>query len=183
MKMTIIFAFSALFISFPNSYSQTYSSNVLFSGTNKAVLVTTKMEAQGITTGEMIKSGCDHGACYFQVIYKGRKATEILGESFNSLKIYEFDFGSDSDKELVVMVDQTKFNKRGNLEGATTFLYVYRYSKGLIQKIFEKEIMYYKTIIKRNYIEYYMPSGLGTIWHYYSGNFYEMVPIEIKKEL
>ncbi|MFT3747042.1 MAG: hypothetical protein QM768_01950 [Agriterribacter sp.] len=181
MKMTIIFAFSALFISFQYCYSQTYSSNVLFSGTNKAILVTTKMEAQGkLTTGEIVKSGCDHGACYFQVVYNGRKTTEVLGESFNSLKIYEFNFGGDGDQELVVIVDQTKFNKRGKSEGSTTFLYVYRYSKGLIQKIFEKEIMYYKTIIKRNYIEYYMPSGLDTIWHYYSGAFYEMIPIAIK---
>lgn len=182
MKMTVILAFLTLCISFPDCYSQAYSSNVLFSGTNKAVLVTNKMDAQGkLTTGEMLKSGCDHGACYFQIIYNGRKATEILGESFNGLKIYEFDFGSDGDKELVVMVDQTKFNKRGNVEGTTTFLYVYRYSKGLIQKIFEKEIMYYKTIIKRNYIEFYMPSGLDTIWHYYSGAFFEMVPIEVNK--
>lgn len=182
MKMIITFIFSVLFISFPDCHSQAYSSNVLFSGTNKTVFVTNKMDAQGkLTTGEIVKSGCDHGACYFQVIYNGRKATEILGESFNSLKIYEFDFGSDDDKELVVVVDQTKFNKRGNLEGPTTFLYIYRYSKGLMQKIFEKEIMYYKTIIKRNYIEYYMPSGLDTIWHYYSGAFYEMVPVEIKK--
>ncbi len=179
MKNTLILA--TLLALFVNSYSQTYSSNVSIVGTKSVVFVTTKMEAQGkLSTGEIVKSGCDHGACGFQITYNDRKIAEMLGENFSALKIYEFDFGGDGDKELVVVVDEQKINKRGDYDRQTTTLYVYRYSRGLIQKIFEKEVMYYKTVIKKNYIEYYMPSGLDTIWHYYLGKFYEMTPVQIK---
>lgn len=181
MQIKNFLILATLLISSINGYSQTYSSNVSFIGAKTVVLTTTKMEAQGkLSSGETIKSGCDHGACYFQIIYNGRKIGETLGENFSALKIYEFDFGGDGDKELVVVVDQQKINKRGDYDGQTTMLYVYRYSKGQLQKIFEKEVMYYKTVIKKSYIEYYMPSGLDTIWHYYLGTFYEMTPVQIK---
>jgi hypothetical protein len=181
MQIKILLTLATLLTLYVDSYSQTYSSNVSFVGAKTVVLTTTKMEAQGkLSTGELVKSGCDHGACYFQITYNGRKIAETLGENFSSLKIYEFDFGGDGDKELVVVVDQQKINKRGDYDGQTTILYVYRYSKGQMQKLFEKEVMYYKTVIKKGYIEYYMPSGLDTIWHYYLGTFYEMTPVKIK---
>jgi hypothetical protein len=39
--------------------------------------------------------------------------------------------------------------------------------------------MSYKTILKKGYIEFYMPSGLDTIWHYYKGSFYQLTPFRL----
>jgi len=58
----------------------------------------------------------------------------------------------------------------------TTYLFVFAYSKGIIQKIFEKEIMTYKTKVNKDYIEFYLPSGLETVWNYYNGTFWVMTP-------
>ena len=79
----------------------------------------------------------------------------IFKQALSSIKIYEYDFGGDGDKELIVTFDQQKINDKNDYDGITTIVYVYRYSKGLLQKIFDKEIMFYKTIIKPKYIEYY----------------------------
>jgi hypothetical protein len=76
-----------------------------------------------------------------------------------------------------VQVDQKKIGRNGDYSGETTILYVYQYSKGLLKKIFEKEIMMYQMIIKKDYIEFYLPAGLDAIWHYYLGRFYEMIPV------
>jgi len=76
------------------------------------------------------------------------------------------DFNADGDLELVVVNDF-----RG-----TSFLYVFSYSRGIILKLFEKEIKTDKIIIKKDYIEYYLPSGIDTVWHYYQGQFWTMTP-------
>jgi hypothetical protein len=129
-----------------------------------------------LSTGETISSGCDHGACFFNILYKDQKVYIPVGENFDNLKVYEYDFGGDGDKELVVQVDQKKIGRHDNYTGETTNLFVYRYSRGMIQKLFEKEIMTYRTILQKNYIQFYLPAGLDAIWHYYHGGFYQMVP-------
>jgi len=37
----------------------------------------------------------------------------------------------------------------------------------------------YKTVIKSNYIEFYMPSGLDQVWTYYQGQYWEMTPVKL----
>ncbi len=123
-----------------------------------------------LTSGEIVTTGCSGGACYFRIDYKGRNLEQIIGSDIKDLKMYEFDFGNDGDKEIIVVNDFLR----------TSYLFIYSYGRGLIEKLFQKEILYYKTIINKNYIEYYMPSGLDQVWNYYQGHFWAMSRIEVK---
>jgi hypothetical protein len=161
------------------AFSQIYSPNVVFQGSKSLVLSAGADHLFGkgqLSTGEIISSGCDHGACFFNIMYKDQKVYSPIGENFDNLRVYEYYFGGDGDKELVVQVDQKKIDRNDQYTGETTNLYIYRYSKGMIQKLFEKEIITYRTILQKSYIEFYMPSGLDAIWHYYKGSFYQMIP-------
>jgi hypothetical protein len=165
--------------------SHGYQSTVVFKG-NKTNVLSALFGSQTpngiLSTGESVACGCDHGSCYFQIRYKGQNAAVGVGENYDKMKIYEYDFGGNGDKEIVVQVDLRKIAKNGDYyPGETTDLYVFRYSKGLIQKIFQKEIGLFTAVISPNYIELYSPSGLSDgIWHYYKGRFYEMVPVELR---
>ena len=148
-------------------------SNVEFIDYKRQVLLVKSdaMKAQGkLNAGEIIGAGCDQGACWIEIDYKGRKVKQNVGEYISELTVYEFDFSADADLELVVINDLK----------ATAFLYVFSYSKGIIQKLFEKEIKSDKVVIKKDYIEYYQPGDKETIWHYYFGRFWLMTPYEIR---
>jgi hypothetical protein len=155
-------------------YAQDKFSNVEISGPKTLIINVKEVDvykSSKLSTGEVIKTGCSHGACYFQIEYKGRKIEENIGDDIKDLTIYEFDFGNDGDKELIVINDFME----------TSYLFIYSYGRGLIEKLFEKEILYYRTVVNKDYIEFYMPSGLDQVWNYYKGGFWEMTPVEIKK--
>lgn len=148
---------------------QTLQSNVEFADYKYQVLLAKKeaMKAPGkLNSGEIVNAGCDQGVCYFEIDYKGRKVRQNVGDDITKLAIYEFDFGADGDLELVVVNDYK----------GTSSLFIFSYSKGIIKKLFEKEIKYNKVIIKKDYIEYYLPGGLDSVWHYYYGEFWAMTP-------
>jgi hypothetical protein len=152
-------------------FSQTPTSNVEFVGIKTQVLIAKKGTLQAIgklSTGELVKAGCDHGACYFRIEYKGRSIQQSIGNDITKMSIYEYDFGGDGDNEIVVVNDIMK----------TSFIFIYFYSKGIIKELFEKEITNYRTILKKDYIEYYLPSGLNSVWNYYQGQFWGMTPFE-----
>ena len=129
------------------------------------------MKAQGkLNAGEIIGAGCDQGSCWIEIDYKGRKVKQKVGDYITELTVYEFDFSADADLELVVINDLK----------ATAFMYVFSYSKGIIQKLFEKEIKSDKVVIKKDYIEYYQSGDKETIWHYYFGRFWLMMPYEVR---
>jgi hypothetical protein len=117
-----------------------------------------------LSTGETVTTECFQGMCYVSIDYKGRKVTAPIGDRITVAQVYEYDFGGDGDKELIVVNDYK----------GSSVLYVFAYARGIIQKLFEKEIFNNRTIIKPNYIEFYLPRGLDTIWHYYQGTFWEM---------
>ena len=58
----------------------------------------------------------------------------------------------------------------------TSFLFVFLYSKGIIQELFKKEIKNNKVLISKDYIEYYLPAGLDSVWNFYKGRFWTMTP-------
>ncbi len=154
------------------SYSQDNYSDVEFKGQKTQVLTAKLSDISKfgkLSTGEIIKAGCDHGVCYIQIEYKGKNIYQGIGEDISKVTIYEYDFGNDGDKEIVVV----------NEFMDTAYLFIYAYGRGMIQKIFEKEIRYYRTVIKPNYIEYYMPSGLDQVWNYYQGRFWSMSAIQL----
>ncbi|MCK7521385.1 MAG: hypothetical protein MZV64_28730 [Ignavibacteriales bacterium] len=127
-------------------------SNVEFIDYKRQVLLAKKeaMKAQGkLNAGDIIGAGCDQGACWLEIDYKGRKVKQNVGDDITELTVYEFDFSADADLELVVINDFK----------ATAFLYVFSYSKGIVQKLFEKEIKSDKVVIKKDYIEYYEPGA------------------------
>jgi len=161
-----------LFIISVTATGQKKISNVEFIDYKRQVLLAKKeaMKAQGkLNAGDIIGAGCDQGACWFEIDYKGRKVKQNVGDDITELTVYEFDFSADADLELVVINDFK----------ATAFLYVFSYSKGIVQKLFEKEIKSDKVVIKKDYIEYYEPGGKESIWHYYFGRFWLMTPYEI----
>lgn len=174
------FTFLLLLLLSTRLFSQTVSSNVEFVG-RKILVLQAKSDAIQVTgklsTGEIIKTGCDHGACYFRIEYKGRIIEKIIGGDITKMSIYEFDFGGDGDNEIVVVNDSQSVDDNRQ----TSFIYIYSYSRGIIEKLFEKEILYYKTIIKKDNIEYYMPSGLDSVWTYYQGQFWEMTQVDRNK--
>lgn len=151
---------------------QKTESNVTFADYKNLILLVKKeaMKATGkLTSGEIVSVGCEQNTCFFEIDYKTRKLRQVVGDDITRLTIYEFDFNADGDLELVVVNDF-----RG-----TSFLYVFSYSRGIILKLFEKEIKFDKIIIKKDYIEYYLPSGIDTVWHYYQGNFWTMTPYSL----
>jgi len=152
---------------------QKKQSNVEFIDYKRQVLLAKSdaMKAQGkLNSGEIIGAGCAQGSCWIEIDYKGRKVKQNVGDYITELTVYEFDFSADGDLELVVINDLK----------ATAFLYVFSYSKGIIQKLFEKEIKSDRVVIKKDYIEYYQPGDKETIWHYYFGRFWIMIPYNIQ---
>ncbi len=152
---------------------QKKQSNVEFIDYKRQVLLAKSeaMKAQGkLNSGEIIGAGCDQGSCWIEIDYKGRKVKQNVGNYITELTVYEFDFSADGDLELVVINDLK----------ATAFLYVFSYSKGIIQKLFEKEIKSDRVVIKKDYIEYYQPGDKESIWHYYFGRFWIMSPYNIQ---
>jgi len=154
------------------SYSQLNISHIELNGQKIQVLTAKEGDIykQGkLSTGEIIKTGCDHGSCYIKIEYKNQVITKLVGDQISDLVIYEYDFGADGDKEIIVINEYSK----------TAFLYVYSYRQGLIQKLFDKEVQSYKILVKQNYIEYYLPGGLEQIWNYYQGHFWNMTSIKL----
>ena len=148
---------------------QKVQSKVEFDGYMNQILLAKKaaMKAQGkLSTGDIITVGCESGKCYFRIEYKGRTIEQIIGDDITQLTVYEYDFGADNDNEIVVINDYNE----------TSYLFIYSYSRGIIQKLFEKEIRNNKTIIRKDYIEYYVSGGLDSVWNYYQGQFWKMIP-------
>ena len=158
-----------LFLTSINLSGQKLQSNVEFDGYKNQILLAKKeaLKAQGkLPTGEIVRVGCDQGVCYFRIEYKGRTIEQSIGKDITMATIYEFDFGGDGDNEIVVINDYMK----------TSFIFIYSYSKGVIQKLFQKEILYNKIVLKKDYIEYYLPGGIDLLWNYYKGQFWGMTP-------
>jgi hypothetical protein len=149
--------------------AQKLQSNVEFSG-NKVLVLLAKKEAMKSTgklaTGEMVRVGCDQGACYFEIVYKDRSVRQTVGDDITKLNIYEYDFGADGDIEIVAV----------NEYKGTAFLLVLSYSKGIIQELFKKEIKSNRVLISKDYLEYYLPAGLDSVWNFYKGRFWAMTP-------
>ena len=152
-----------------NLSAQKLQSNVEFSG-NKVLVLLAKKEALKSTgklaSSEIVKVGCEQGACYFEIVYKDRSVRQTVGDDITRLNIYEYDFGADGDIEIVAV----------NEYKGTSFLYVCSYSKGIIQELFKKEIKNNKVLISKDYIEYYLPAGLDSVWNFYKGRFWVMTP-------
>jgi hypothetical protein len=143
--------------------------DVQFSGNKLLVLLAKKeaMKSMGkLSSSEIVKVGCDQGACYFEIVYKDRSVRQIVGDDITRLNIYEYDFGADGDVEIVAV----------NEYKGTSFLFVFLYSKGIIQELFKKEIKNNKVLISKDYIEYYLPEGLDSVWNFYKGRFWTMTP-------
>ncbi len=136
-------------------------------------IVTSKSMTADVTgtlsSGEPVTTDCYQGLCYISIDYKGRKVTAPIGDRITMAQVWEYDFGGDGDKELIVVNDYK----------GSSVLYVFAYARGIIQKLYEKEIFNNRTIVKPNYIEFYLPRGLDTIWHYYQGSFWQMKPVEV----
>lgn len=134
-------------------------------------IVTSKTMTADVTgtlsSGESLTTECYQGMCYVTIDYKGRKVTAPIGDRITIAQVWEYDFGGDGDKELIVVNDYK----------GSSVLYVFAYSRGIIQMLYEKEIFNNRTILKPNYIEFYLPRGLDTIWHYYQGTFWQMKPV------
>jgi hypothetical protein len=149
--------------------AQKLQSEVEFSG-NKLLVLLAKKEALKSTgklsSGEIVRVGCDQGACYFEIIYKDRSVRQAIGDDITRLNIYEYDFSADGDMEIVAV----------NEYKGTSFLFVFSYSKGIIQELFKKEIKNNKVLISKNYLEYYLPAGLDSVWNFYKGRFWAMTP-------
>ena len=124
-----------------------------------------------LSSGEPVKTGCEHGNCYFRIEYKGRTVDQVVGEDITKLSAWEYDFGADGDKEIVVL----------NTFGQSAYIMIYTYSRGIIQKMFEKDIQSSKVIVKKDFIEMYKPEGLDQLWYYFKGQFWEMKPLDISK--
>lgn len=152
------------------AYSQQKISNVEFEGDKTEILTSTSTSyGKGtLSSGEAITNECLKGTCYLVIDYKGRKVQTPIGETITNESVFEYDFGGDGDKELVVVNDHK----------GTSVLYVFAYARGIIQKLFEKEIFNNRTVIMPNYIELYSPGGLDTVWNYHQGMFWVMKPAE-----
>jgi hypothetical protein len=151
-------------------FSQQKINNLEFEGESKEILKSssTSYGKGTLASGEAITTECLKGICYVKIDYKGRIIQAPIGESITNLGIYEYDFGGDEDLELVVVND---------FKG-TSVLYIYAYARGIIQKIYQKEIFNNRTVVKQDYIELYSPGGLDTVWNYYQGIFWVMKPQE-----
>ena len=157
---------------FSLSLSAQKAPDVQFSG-NKLLVLLAKKEALKSTgklsSAEIVRVGCDQGACYFEIVYKDRSVRQTVGDDITRLNIYEYDFGADGDMEIVAV----------NEYKGTSFLFVFSYSKGIIQELFKKEIKNNKVLISKDYIEYYLPAGLDSVWNFYKGRFWAMTPYKI----
>ncbi len=148
---------------------QKVKSDVEFDGYSEQILLAKKnaLKAPGkLSTGEIITVGCDQGRCFIRIEYKGRTIEQNVGNDITTLSIYEYDFGADGDKEIVVVNDFSE----------TAFIYIYSYSRGIILKLFEKEIKSDKLVLKKDYIEYYRQGMVDSLWNYYQGQFWRMIP-------
>jgi hypothetical protein len=157
-----------------NALSQEIKSNVEFVGNKVLVLQASRnlIFASGkLSSGETVKSGCEHGSCYIRIEYKGRTVDQNIGEDITKLAVYEFDFGADGDKEIVVV----------NSLNQTSWLMIYTYSRGIIQKLLEKEISTDRTVLKKDFIELYKAGNIDQIWYYFKGEFWEMKPLDTSK--
>ena len=171
MKKKLIFIFFLL--SWVTVQAQERISNVVFEGNKKLVLqaVDSNLYVSGkLTSGDIIRSTCSGGSCSIEIEYKGRSVEVSIGDAILNLTVYEYDFSGDGDVELVVINDFMD----------TSYLFIFSYSRGLIEKIFQYEVSYYKTEIDENYIVYCLPSGPEGLWHYYKGYFWEMNPMKLE---
>lgn len=152
------------------AFSQQKINNLEFEGDKTEILKSssTSFGKGTLSSGEAITMECLQGTCYIKIDYKGRSIEVPIGKSITIAVVYEFDFGGDEDMELIVVND---------FKG-TSVLYVFAYARGIIQKLFEKEIFNNRTLIKTNYIELYSLSGLNTVWNYHQGIFWVMKPVE-----
>lgn len=170
---TIITNVLVLFVAFGLSTqlnAQTKINKLEIEG-DAAEIVTSKSMTADVTgtlsSGESLTTECFQGMCYISIDYKGRKVTAPIGDRITVAQVWEYDFGGDGDKELIVVNDYK----------GSSVLYVFAYSRGIIQKLYEKEIFNNRTVVKPAYIEFYLPRGLDTIWHYYQGMFWQMKPV------
>ncbi len=158
-------------ISLQAAFAQQNINNLEFVGEKTEILKasSTSYGKGTLSSGESVTTECLKGTCYLKIDYKGRTILSPIGESITSATVYEYDFAGDEDKELVVVND---------FKG-TSYLYVFAYARGIIQKLFVKEIFNNRTVIKTDYIELYSPGGLNMVWNYYQGIFWVMKPEEI----
>ncbi len=108
-----------------------------------------------LSSGESLTTECYQGMCYVTIDYKGRKVTAPIGDRITIAQVWEYDFGGDGDKELIVVNDYK----------GSSVLYVFAYSRGIIQMLYEKEIFNNRTVLKPNYIEFpgdLIPFGIIT---------------------
>jgi hypothetical protein len=120
-----------------------------------------------LSTGESVKCGCEDGDCYFRIEYKGR-IIQMPIELASLFEVYEYDFGGDGDKELVLL----------SYSEYSPGIIIVSYSKGNSSLMLHEEISSEKTIIRQNYIECLDETGLPSkVWHYYKGVFWEMAPV------
>jgi hypothetical protein len=122
-----------------------------------------------LSSGEQVEIVCAKGFCNLVIDYKGRDIKAVIGERITIAQVIEYDFGGDEDMELIVINDHK----------GTSVLYVYAYARGIIQKLFEREIFNNRTVIKQDYIEIFSTGGLDTLVNYYQGMFWAMKPVEL----
>lgn len=160
-------SFTFILLAAVSSFGQTKNieifgdKNLILKASSETLSVKSKL-----FSGEEIQSYCSHGACFLKIDYKGRVIVETIGDAIDSLFVYSYDFGNDGDLELIAV---NKFME-------TTYVTIFRYASGMIERLFELEVNYYRTVIKKDYIEFYLPSGLESIWHYYNGSFWVLRP-------
>jgi hypothetical protein len=159
------FILAVLVISLTAS-AQNKISNVEFEAEQTEILRSTSTSyGEGtLSSGEPVTTECRKGTCYLSIDYKGRMIEAPIGESITNATVYEFDFGGDEDKELIVVNDHK----------GTSYLHVFAYARGIIQPLFMKEIFNNRTVIQKNYILLYSPGGLNMVWNYYQGSFWSM---------
>lgn len=120
-----------------------------------------------LSTGETVKVGCYNGDCFFRIDYKGRIIQTPIDPS-SLFEAYEFDFGGDDDKELLLLT----------YSEYSPSIIVISYSKGNSSLMLYEDISPDKTTIKQNYIECLDETGLPIkAWHHYKGVFWEMTPV------
>jgi len=165
----VLVVFSVILLSFQVT-AQTKINKLEIEGDAVEIVTSKSMKADvsgTLSSGESLTTECYQGMCYVTIDYKGRKVTAPIGDRITIAQVWEYDFGGDGDKELIVANDYK----------GSSVLYVFAYSRGIIQKLYEKEIFNNRTVLKPNYIEFYLPRGLDTIWHYYQGTFWQMKPV------
>lgn len=160
---------SLLFILFAalSSFGQTKNIEIL--GDKNLILIASsenRSVKSKLFSGDEIQSYCSHGACYLKIDYRGRVVVGNIGDDIDSLFVYSYDFGNDGDLELIAV---NKFM-------GTTYVTIFRYASGMIERLFELEVKNYRAVLKKDYLEFYLPSGLESIWHYYNGSFWKLTP-------